>query len=128
MSNRLDGSAQWSDSAVRRYVNDTGPLRAHLDHLICADRDARGDHTVHSPQEIDDLERRIQQIAAADAAAAERPQINGNEVMAHLGIGSGPQIGKALSWLTSLRRLEGDLPHEELLERLDRWWESEASD
>ena len=127
MSNRLDGSAQWSDSAVRRYVNDTGPLRAHLNQLICADRDARGDHTAHSPEEIDDLERRIQQIAATDAAAAERPQINGNEVMAHLGIGGGPQVGKALRWLTNLRHLEGDLPHDELLERLDRWWESEAS-
>ena len=127
MSNRLDGCAEWSDSATRRYVNDTGPLRAQLNQLICADRDARGDHTAHSPQEIDDLERRIQQIAVADAAAAERPQINGNEVMAHLGIASGPQVGKALRWLTSLRRLEGDLPHEELLATLDRWWESETS-
>ena len=127
MSNRLDGCAEWSDSAIRRYVNDTGPLRAQLNQLICADRDARGDHTAHSPQEIDDLERRIQQITAADAAAAERPQINGNQVMAHLGIDSGPQVGKSLRWLTNLRRLEGDLPHDELLERLDRWWESEAS-
>ncbi|MCY4665615.1 MAG: NYN domain-containing protein [Acidimicrobiaceae bacterium] len=123
MSNRLDGCADWSDSAIRRYVSDTGPLRAQLNQLICTDRDARGDHTAFSPQEIDDLERRIQQIHAADAVAAERPQINGNDVMAHLGIGPGPQVGNALRWLTDLRRLEGDLPRDELLERLDRWWE-----
>ena len=49
-----------------------------------------------------------------DLLAAERPQINGNEVMAHLGIGSGPQVGKDVKWLTNLRRLEGDLPHNEL--------------
>lgn len=63
----------------------------------------------------------------ADAAAAERPQIDGNEVMAHLGIDSGPQVGKAVRWLIDLRRLEGDLPHDEVLQRLDSWWETEAS-
>ena len=35
--------------------------------------------------------------------------------------------GKSLRWLTSLKRLKGDLPHEELLATLDRWWESETS-
>lgn len=127
MSNRLDGCTEWTDSAMRRYVNDTGPLRAQLNQLICADRDARGEHTAYSPLDIDDVEQRIQQILAADAEAAERPQIDGNEVMGHLGIGPGPQVGNALRWLTNLKRLEGDLPRDELLERLDRWWERRAS-
>ena len=43
------------------------------------------------------------------------------------GIGSGPQVGKAVRWLKDLRRLDGDLPHDELLQRLDIWWQIESS-
>ena len=125
MSNRLDGCAEWSDSAVRRYVAEIGVLRETLHHLVRADRAARGGRTAHSPLEIDDLERRIDEIAALDTRAAERPQIDGNAIMAHLGIKPGPHVGEALRWLTDLRRLEGDLPSEELLERLDGWWRSD---
>ena len=125
MSGRLDGCAEWTDSAVRRYIAEIGPLRRELHDLVRADRAARGEQTAHSPREIDGLELRIDEIAAIDAHAAERPQIDGNEVMAHLGIKPGPQVGKALSWLTELRRLEGDLPLDELLERLDGWRRSE---
>ena len=125
MSGRLDGCAEWSDSGVRRYVSEIGPLQRDLHVLVRADRAARGDQTAHSPREIGDLERRIDEISAFDAHATERPQIDGNEVMAHLGIRPGPYVGKALGWLTDLRRLEGDLPLEELLERLDGWWRSE---
>lgn len=126
MSNRLDGCDRWTDSAVRRFVNDTGILRTQLSQLVRADRDARGHHASYSARELDDLEQRIDQVAAIDAAAAERPQINGNEIMAHLGIESGPQVGKAVKWLTDLRRLEGDLALDELLLRLDQWWASEV--
>lgn len=128
MSNRLDNSAQWTNSAVRRYVNDTGNLRERLTQLVRADRDARGSYATHSTQEMDVLEQRIQEVAEIDAAAAERPQIDGNEVMTHLGIESGPQVGRAVRWLTDLRRLEGDLPHDELLQRLDNWWQRDAQD
>ena len=125
MSGRLDGCAEWSNSGVRRYVSEIGPLRRDLHDLVRADRAARGDETAHSLREIGDLERRIDEIAASDAHAAERPQIDGNEVMTHLDLKPGPQVGKALRWLSDLRRLEGDLPSEELLERLDGWWRSE---
>ena len=127
MSNRLDGSTQWTDSAVRRFVNDAGNLRARICQLVWADREARGGQATHGAQELDNLEQRIQQVAAADAVAAERPQIDGNEIMDHLGIGSGPQVGKAVRWLKDLRRLDGDLPHDELLQRLDIWWQIESS-
>ena len=125
MSGRLDGCAEWSNSAVRRYVFEIGPLQRELHDLVRADRAARGERTAHGSREIGDLEQRIDEIAASDAHAAERPQIDGNEVMAHLSIEPGPQVGKALMWLTDLRRLEGDLPSDELLERLDGWWRSE---
>ena len=125
MSSRLDGSTEWSNSAVRRYVADIGPLRQELHDLVCADRAARGGRSAHSSREMEDLERRVDEVAAADAHAADRPQIDGTEVMAHLGIEPGPQVGKVLRWLTDLRRSEGDLPSEELLERLDGWWRSE---
>ena len=81
MSGRLDGYSRWSDSAVRRYVAEIGPLREQLHHLIRSDRAARGERTAHNPLEIDDIERRIDEIAVSDAHAVERPQIDGNVIM-----------------------------------------------
>jgi poly(A) polymerase len=43
-------------------------------------------------------------------------------VMAHLGIGPGPAVGRALDFLLELRLEEGPLGEEEALRRLDAWW------
>lgn len=123
LSGRFKGfDGGWSDSAVRRYVTDAGPLLSKLNQLV------RADCTTRNPQKaarlqrlVDDLEQRIQEIAAADRRAAERPQIDGDTVMSHLGIGPGPLVGKALRWLLELKRSEGILPEDELVARLKQW-------
>ena len=129
LSGRFKGYASgWSDAAVRRYARDAGPLLGRLNQLVrsdCTTRNLQKEADLH--RQIDDLERRIAELAEAERKAAERPQIDGEAVMAHLGVAPGPDIGRALRWLLELKRTEGELPPDELLARLDDWWAANRS-
>ena len=129
LSGRFKGYADgWSDSAVRRYARDAGGLLGRLNQLVRSDCTTRHRHKeAELHRQIDDLERRIAELAAADQRAAERPQIDGGAVMARLGIGPGPQVGAALAWLLELKRAEGELAPDDLYARLDRWWADESA-
>lgn len=124
LSGRFKGYADgWSDSAVRRYARDAGHLLGQLNELVrcdCTTRNrAKADRLQH---QIDDLEARIVELARQDREAAERPQLDGQAVMAHLGIPAGPDIGAALAFLLDIKRTEGVLEQAEVTARLDRWW------
>lgn len=124
MSGRLKGYGEpdWSDSAIRRYAKDAGELLGDLNDMIRADCTSRHQHKHDRLQSIvDDLERRIGALAAADAAASLRPEVDGVRVMEHLGIGPGPDVGRAMKFLLELRRSEGLLGEDECLRRLDAW-------
>lgn len=129
LSGRFKGYASgWSDAAVRRYARDAGPLLGRLNQLVrsdCTTRNLQKEADLH--RQIDDLERRIAELAEAERKAAERPQIDGEAVMAHLGVAPGPDVGRALRWLLELKRTEGELPPDELLARLDDWWTANRS-
>jgi poly(A) polymerase len=124
LSGRFKGYAEgWSDSAVRRYARDAGPLLGVLNELVRCDCTTRNRAKEAGLQrDIDDLERRIKELAEEDRRAAERPGLDGAEVMAHLGIGPGPAVGQALTYLLGIKRAEGELPRDELLRRLEAWW------
>ncbi len=124
LSGRFKGYADgWSDAAVRRYARDAGPLLGRLNTLIRCDCTTRNRRRAEALQrQIDDLERRIAELAEAERRAAERPQLDGEAVMAHLGIGPGPEVGDALRFLLELKRREGVLPDDEVRRRLDAWW------
>lgn len=120
MSGRFKGYAEgWSDAAVRRYARDAGPLLGRLNALIRSDCTTRNRNKAEALQaSIDDLERRIGELAEEDRRAAERPQIDGDEVMAILGIGPGREVGQIMRWLLELKRSEGELADDELHARL----------
>ena len=126
LSGRFKGYSEgWSDSAVRRYAREAGPLLGTLNHLIrcdCTTRNARKFENIQ--RAMDDLERRIGELAEADRRAAERPDMDGDAVMAYLGIEPGPVVGKAVRMLLEVKRAEGELPREELEKRLDAWYAS----
>lgn len=124
MSGRFKGYTDgWTDSAVRRYAREAGPLLGDLNHLIRCDCTTRNQRKAQALQEaMDDFERRIAELAEADRRAAERPDMSGDDVMAHLGIPAGPAVGQALRMLLELKRSEGALPRDELEARLDAWW------
>ena len=128
LSGRFKGYADgWSDSAVRRYARDAGPLLGKLNHLVRCDCTTRNRDRAEGIQAaVDDLEARIQTLAEEDRRRAERPGLDGNAVMAHLGIGPGRHIGEALAFLLEVRRREGDLEAAELKSRIDTWWADRA--
>ena len=115
----------WSDRAVRRYVRDAGPLLDRLNELT------RSDCTTRNPakasalaRRMDELERRIAELREQEELDAIRPDLNGTQVMARLGIPPGPLVGEALAFLLELRLDEGPLGEEEAGRRLDEWWAS----
>ena len=113
----------WTDAAVRRYVRDAGGLLAELNVLTrcdCTTRDER--KAVMLSKRMDDLEVRIAELAAQEEIDKIRPELNGNEVIAHLGVQPGPVVGKAMDFLLELRLEEGVLGRDEVLRRLDEWW------
>ncbi|HEX7097448.1 MAG TPA: HDIG domain-containing protein [Acidimicrobiales bacterium] len=129
LSGRFKGYADgWTDSAVRRYARDAGHLLGLLNELVrcdCTTRNRAKEAELH--RDLDDLEQRIKALAEEDRRNAERPGLDGKEVMAHLGIPPGPDVGRALAFLLDIKRREGDLPREELLSRLDAWWAAARS-
>ena len=129
LSGRFKGYADgWSDSAVRRYARDGGPLLGDLNDLVRSDCTSRNPRRVAALHEaLDDLEARIGQLARQEARKAERPEIDGDAVMAHLGIEPGRVVGEALKFLLELKRAEGELGEDEVFARLDEWYEQRSS-
>ncbi len=119
----------WTDSAVRRFVRDAGPL---LDELIeltrcdCTTRNQRKAQTL--ARRMDELEARIAELKAAEELGSLRPDLDGQAVMERLGVDPGPVVGRALSFLMDLRLEEGPLGEEEAGRRLDAWWAAQPLD
>jgi poly(A) polymerase len=117
-------SMGWSDSAVRRYVRDAGRLLRELNVLTRCDCTTRNEKkAARLAKRMDELERRIAELQEAEELAALRPELDGNAVMAHLGLAPGRQVGEAMRFLMELRLDEGLLGESEVRRRLDEWWE-----
>jgi len=113
----------WTDSAVRRYVRDAGPLLDQLNELTRCDCTTRNERKARMlAKRMDELEERIRELQAAEELKSIRPDLDGTEVMDRLGIPPGPVVGRALAHLLELRLEEGPLGREEALRRLDEWW------
>ena len=116
--------AGWTDSAVRRYVRDAGEQLQRLHRLSRSDVTTRNKRMARSlAQAYDDLERRIDELAAQEELDAMRPELDGEQIMAVLGIGPGPLVGQAYKFLLNLRLDEGELGEEEATRRLLVWWQ-----
>ena len=113
----------WSDSAVRRYVRDAGPLLNELNVLTRCDCTTRNEKkAMILSRRMDDLENRIAELAKEEELAALRPEMDGQQVMDHLGIPPGREIGNALEFLMEIRLEDGLVGDEEIRRRLDTWW------
>ncbi len=113
----------WTDRAVRRYVRDAGPLLVRLNELTRCDCTTRNAAKARAlARRMDELEARITELRTREELDAMRPDLDGNQVMALLGIPPGPRIGRALDFLLELRVDEGPLGEEEATRRLFAWW------
>ena len=117
------GDGQWTDSAVRRYVNDAGALLPRLHKLVRADCTTRNKRRAARLQaSYDDLERRIAELAAKEDLGRVRPDLDGNEIMELLGIPAGPEVGEAWRYMKELRLERGPLSKDEATAELLAWW------
>lgn len=113
----------WTDRAVRRYVRDAGRMLNTLNALV------RSDCTTRNPRKaaqldkrMDDLEEWIVELGSREELKRLRPALDGNEVMAHLGVPPGRIVGDALDFLMEVRLDEGVITPEEAYRRLDDWY------
>jgi poly(A) polymerase len=118
-------TAGWTDSAVRRYVVDAGPLLDRLHKLVRSDVTTRNRKKAAAlASAYDALEERIAALRKQEELDAIRPDLDGNEIMAILGIPPGPEVGKAYNHLLALRMEHGPLGHDRAVDELTQWWAS----
>ncbi|MER7003018.1 CCA tRNA nucleotidyltransferase [Dactylosporangium sp. NPDC000555] len=121
------GRGEWTDSAVRRYVTDAGPLLPRLHSLTRSDVTTRNRRkAAQLAADYDALEERIARIAAEEDLARVRPDLDGNAIMELLGVPPGPIVGRAWRHLKELRLERGPLEHDEAIAELLRWAEAEG--
>ena len=113
----------WSDSAVRRYVRDAGDQLERLHILTRADVTTRNRRKADRLGfAYDDLEERIARLAEEEELAAVRPELDGQQIMAALGVRPGPVVGEAYKYLLDVRLDEGPIGPDAARDRLLAWW------
>ncbi len=117
----------WSDSAVRRYVRDAGDELERLHMLTRADCTTRNrNKATRLRRSYEELEWRIDELAAQEEIAAMRPDLDGQQIMEILGIAPGPVVGKAYTFLLEHRMEHGPVPEEEARRLLLDWWSQQS--
>jgi poly(A) polymerase len=112
----------WTDSAVRRYVRDAGPLLDDLNQLVRCDVTTRNPKRARAIQRrIDELEQRIAQLREKEELARLRPPIDGHDVMAYTGLEPGPLVGEIMDILTE-HRIEHGPYGQDAAYRIVREW------
>jgi poly(A) polymerase len=124
------GTGEWTDSAVRRYVTDAGPLLTRLHALTRADCTTRNAAKAQRlARAYDSLEERIAQLAEQEELAKIRqPDLDGVEIMRILRIKPGPLVGKARNYLIEQRMERGPLGKERATQELLAWAAEEGLD
>jgi poly(A) polymerase len=119
----------WTDSAVRRYARDAGPLLHDLNHLTRCDCTTRNQKKAATlSRRMDELEARIAELQEKEELARIRPALDGRQVMEFLGIGPSATVGQALSFLLEERLEHGPMTEDDARERLAEWARSRELD
>ncbi len=116
------GDGQWTDSAVRRYVRDAGPLLERLHILTRADCTTRNQRKADRLRRTyDELEERIARLSEQEELASIRPDLDGNQIMEILGIPAGRGVGEAYRFLLELRLDNGPMSYDDAKAALLAW-------
>ncbi|GAB1336636.1 CCA tRNA nucleotidyltransferase [Streptomyces sp. E-15] len=121
------GTGEWTDSAVRRYVRDAGPLLDRLHKLTRSDCTTRNKRKAAMlSRAYDGLEDRISQLKEQEELDAIRPDLDGNQIMEILEVGPGPAVGKAYKHMLELRLENGPMGHDAAVAALKEWWAAQG--
>ena len=116
------GEGEWTDSAVRRYVRDAGPLLTRLHVLTRADCTTRNQARAQRlARAYDGLEQRIAELGEQEELGKLRPELDGDDIMGILGLPAGPLVGKAWNFLLELRITRGPIGREQAIQELLGW-------
>jgi poly(A) polymerase len=119
---------EWTDSAVRRYVRDAGPLLERLHRLTRADCTTRNKRKAAAlSAAYDRLEARIEVLAEQEELAAVRPDLDGNQIMTILDLPPGRDVGQAYAFLLELRLDRGPMSQQAAEAALRDWWAARSS-
>ncbi|MET9156254.1 CCA tRNA nucleotidyltransferase [Streptomyces parvulus] len=122
------GTGEWTDSAVRRYVRDAGPLLDRLHKLTRSDCTTRNKRKASAlARAYDGLEDRIAQLQQQEELDSIRPDLDGNQIMSILDVPAGPAVGQAYKHLLELRLENGPMEHEAAVAALREWWAREGA-
>ncbi|CAB4741651.1 unannotated protein [freshwater metagenome] len=117
------GTGEWTDSAVRRYIRDAEHQLIHLHVLTRADCTTRNQRKAEGlAKTYDSLEERIAQLMEQEELEKIRPDLDGLEIMAILGISPSPIVGRAYQYLLDLRMDRGPLGPDAAKDELLNWW------
>ena len=117
------GEAEWTDSAVRRYVRDAGPLLNRLHALTRSDCTTRNKRkAMMLSAAYDDLEERIAQLQEQEELDSIRPDLDGNQIMELLQVSPGRVVGRAYQFLLELRLDQGPVGYDAAATALRDWW------
>nr|WP_203645148.1 CCA tRNA nucleotidyltransferase [Streptomyces sp. SID14478] len=123
------GTGEWTDSAVRRYVRDAGPLLERLHKLTRSDCTTRNKRKASAlSRAYDGLEERIARLQEQEELDSIRPDLDGNQIMEVLDVGPGPAIGQAYKFLLELRLENGPMEHDAAVAALKEWWAGRSQD
>ncbi|MFH8494067.1 CCA tRNA nucleotidyltransferase [Streptomyces coeruleorubidus] len=122
------GTGEWTDSAVRRYVRDAGPLLDRLHKLTRSDCTTRNKRKAAAlSRAYDGLEERIAKLQEQEELDSIRPDLDGNQIMEILGVGPGPVIGRAYKHMLELRLEHGPMERDSAVAALKEWWAEQES-
>ena len=95
-------------------MTDAGDLLPRLHKLVRSDSTTRNRRRAAAlSATYDSLEQRIAELSAAEDLARVRPDLDGNAIMELLGVGPGPEVGRAWRFLKELRLERGPLDPDE---------------
>ena len=121
------GAGEWTDSAVRRYVRDAGPLLDRLHKLTRSDCTTRNKRKAAAlSRAYDGLEERIAELQEKEELDAIRPDLDGNQIMEILGIRPGPEVGRAYKHMLELRLENGPMEQDAAVAAVKEWWAEQS--
>ena len=117
----------WTDSAVRRYVKDAGPLYERLNRLTRADTTTQNKRkAMMFSAAMDEMEQRVRDLKEKEDFDAIRPDLNGDEIMQLLSIEPGPMVGKAYKHMLEYRLDNGPVERDVAVAELERWYKEQS--